>query len=262
MKLKFKINFLCKLALVGSAYIIFFQNISFAETPLNIAFIDTGFCPDKIKIKNVKIKEAIDFTNSVALDCKKMDQRSPRFHGQLLLEEFFKFYDLKKGSLTVYPLIVFDKNGDQKESFWVNAISWIRNNKIDVVVTASGFYTNKKLIIELPALWFVPSGRLAPKVKKQASLFPQNLAPQENLFIIGDYHDGKQVLYDQALLYQDKIDYYFPSGKTGFRGTSRAVAEASARALNHCPVKTMRTCLKKIQKEYFDSLSNRKIQTF
>ncbi|MBC7537691.1 MAG: hypothetical protein H7281_02630 [Bacteriovorax sp.] len=257
-------NFFIKLAFLGPVFFLCFQNNSFALTSLNIAIIDTGFCPDKIKIENIKIDNVIDLTESVKLDCSssKFNIHSPRFHGQLVLEEFLKFFDHKKKSIHFYPLIVFNERGDQKSEYWIKAIEWIKKNKIDVVVTASGFITNDKLVSELPAIWFVPSGRVTPQIKKESGLFPQNLAPKENLFIIGDFYAGRQVLYDSGLLFQDKIDYFFPSGEKGFEGTSRAVAEGSARALNLCPLITMRECLKKHGVLYNDNLSRRKIQTF
>ena len=43
---------------------------------------------------------------------------------------------------------------------------------------------------------------------------------------------------------------------------ARKVAEAAARALNLCPITSMRACLKKLSKEYFDNLSHSKIQTY
>jgi hypothetical protein len=228
---------------------------------IKIAVIDTGFCSENIKSK-YKIESALDLTSSVKIDCKKMDKKSLRFHGQLVLEEFLKFYNNKKQILHIYPLIIFNERGDQKKTYWLSAIDWISNNKIDFVLTASGFVTDEKMTISLPAIWFVPSGRINTQIKDFTTLFPQNLAPKENLFLIGDFYDGRQVLYDQALLYKDKIDYYFPSGTGSFQGTSRAVAEAAALALNLCPITSMRSCLKKLSKEYFDSLSNNKIQTY
>ena len=244
--------------------IVLIQNPIKASEVINIAFIDTGFCPDIIHKPRVKIEKVLDLTASVRLDCSKImsNKNSPRFHGQLVLEEFLKFFDNKKSGAHIFPLIVFNQSGDQLPEYWLKAIDWIKKNKIDVVVTASGLITTNKIISELPSLWFVPSGRITPSIKKESGLFPQNLAPQKNMIVIGDFYDGQQVLYDQGLLFQDKIDYYFPAGKGGFVGTSRAVAEGSARAINLCPISNMKVCLKKISKEYIDNLSRRKIKTF
>jgi hypothetical protein len=267
-KFQFTVRFLFnkilfRLALLGSAFFLL-TNLAFASKDLKIAMIDTGFCTEKIKVKNIKLEEINDFTKSVKFggNCSKFDKFAPRFHGQLVLEEFIKYFDHKKKNIQIYPLVVFDEAGNQKKEYWLKAIEWIKKNNIEVVVTAAGFITTEKIVSELPGLWFVPSGRVTPQIKKVDSLFPQNLAPMENLFLIGDFYDGRQVLYDQGLLFQDKIDYYFPAGLKGFVGTSRAVAEGSARAINLCPISTMRDCLKKLEKVYNDNLSRRKIQTF
>jgi hypothetical protein len=264
-----KINFLIKLAFFGPALFLLFQNYTYAQASLRIAFVDTGFCSNKIKIdkskiEKIKIESVVDLTESVKLDClnSSLDIHSARFHGQLVIEEFLKYFGQQNKIVHLYPLIVFNSKGEQKAEYWLKAIEWIKKNKIDVVVTAAGLITNDKLVSELPAIWFVSSGRVTPQIKKESGLFPQNLAPQNNLFIIGDFYDGRQVLYDQGLLFQDKIDYYFPSGAHGFVGTSRAVAEASARALNSCPLTIMKECLKKMSKEYNDNLSGKKIKTF
>jgi hypothetical protein len=63
-------------------------------------------------------------------------------------------------------------------------------------------------------------------------------------------------------LYSDKIDYSFPSGDGEFTGTSRAVAEALAKAINMCPINEMRICLKKNAKVFVDKISGTKVLTF
>lgn len=261
-----EIKSIVKLALFGpvfflSLFLFLFSFSNQALAEVKIAVIDTGFCTDKIQSK-IKIEPAIDLTQSVKIDCSKADLTLPRFHGQQVLQEFLTFFDNKKLILHIYPLVIFDNQGEQKKIYWMKAIEWIKQNKIDFVLTASGLITAEKIVDSLPAVWFVPSGRVSPQLNDKSSLFPQNLAPQENLFLIGDYYDGRQVLYDQGLLYKDKIDYFFPSGMKGFKGTSRAVAEAAARALNLCPISSMRSCLKKLSKVYIDNLSHSTIKTF
>jgi hypothetical protein len=253
-----KIKFNLLLALFGP---VFFLHVHSLQAEIKMALIDTGFCPMK-NHSMVKIKPAIDLTKSVKLDCQKFDSTLPRFHGQLVLEEFLKFYDSKKSMLHIYPLIVFDARGEQKKEYWSEAVDWVKKNKIDIVLTASGLVSSAEIVNELPAIWFVPSGRISPQIKESSILFPQNLSPKENLFLIGDYYEGEQVLYDQGLLYKEKIDYYFPSGQGHFQGTSRAVAEAAARAINLCPLSSMRSCLKKLSKVYKDNLSHTSIQTY
>ncbi len=228
-----------------------------------IALIDTGFCPDLLK--KSFIHPVLDLTNSVTLDCQKPDLNSPRFHGQKVLKEFLKTLN-SKTKVELFPLIVFNQRGDQQKEYWIKAIDWIKTQKIDLVLTAAGFLTSeselKTLPRELPGVWFVPSGRVGPGIKENAVLFPQHLAGLSDSFLIGDYYDGKVVLYDNGLLYKDKIDFYFPSGSGAFTGTSRAVAEASAKALNLCSVKGMRDCLIKRSRDYYDSMAGKKIRTY
>lgn len=233
---------------------------------IRIALIDTGFCP--VKKSGVIIHPSIDLTASVsAIDCKRPDLKSPRMHGQHVLLEFLKHVDLKKIRPEIFPLIVFDLKGNQQKDYWLKAIEWVKTNKIDVVLTAAGFLVKADELkslsaTELPALWFVPSGRIGPGIKEKTDLFPQSMAPAKNLFLIGDYYDGKMIIYDQGLLYKDKIDYFFPSGTGAFTGTSRAVAEAAAKALKLCSVSEMRECLQKQSKEFIDGFNQKKIKTY
>lgn len=246
--------------------VLFFSTHLFAATSsrLKIAVIDTGFCPDKKS--SVVIHPVVDLTDSVKMNCKKVDLSSPRLHGQKVLNEFLKFSINK--NLEIFPVIIFDSKGDQNKIYWAKAIKWVRENKIDVVLTAAGFIVEhsdvlKTLPASLPSLWFVPSGRLSPGVKESTILYPQELAPAKNLFLIGDYYDGKMILFDEGLLYKGKIDYYFPSGKGAFTGTSRAVAEACATALKLCSdLGDMRGCLLKKKKEYVDGISQKRVQTY
>ncbi len=248
----------------GVILAIFFLIIasSVFSAELKMAVIDTGFCPEKLKVPpQVKIEKFTDLTPGVKIDCSKGELEPLRFHGQLVLQEFLNNYTNKQ-ELRIYPLVIFNERGDQKKEYWLSAIDFVKKNKIDFVLTAAGFITEERFLVELPGVWFVPSGREIPEVKGKVGLFPQYMAPKKNLFLIGDYYDGRQVLYDQALLYKTKIDYYFPAGAGKFKGTSKAVAEAAAKALNLCPLSTIRGCLKKASKEFYDGLSRTKIPTY
>lgn len=248
-------------------FLLLFFFVSPVRSETNIVFIDTGLCPQSI-VKpntNIKIENALDLTESVDLDCNnpRLLLEGPRYHGQNVVLEFLKYYRPKAGAtLHLYPLIVFNKLGEQKLEYWQRAIDFIKKNNIEIVVSASGLITDDSKIRELPATWFVSAGRITPHIKKETAIFPQNLAPKENLLLIGDYFEGAHPLYDQGLLNQGKIDYYFPSGSTHFSGTSRAVAEAAARAINLCPMNTLRKCLKKISRQMEDNISHKKFSTY
>lgn len=258
------LNFIIPALLIIGGPVLFFSS---AHASVKIAVIDTGFCPAMIKgARSLTIHPVLDLTQTAHTDCQKPDLKSPRLHGQRVLQEFLTTLKTQKTSYEIFPMVIFDGKGDQKREYWLQAIDRVRDLQVDLVVTAAGLITSKdelKLLPTLlPALWFVPSGRIGPGLKETTILFPQALAPQKNLFVIGDYYDGKMVMSDAGLLYKDKIDFYFPSGRGSFTGTSRAVAQAAATALNLCGLQDMRSCLDKQSKIYIDGFSQKKIKTY
>lgn len=253
---------------------VFFFSLQLSAATINIAVIDTGFCPKAIKSKHTSltIHDPLDMTGTNNYDCSKINSKelhtSPRFHGQHVLNEFISFLP-HHFSASIRPLIVYDKAGNQTAEAWKKSLQYIEANKIDYVLTASGFITDEKLSTKLQAIWFAPSGRAEKKITQKTQLYPQNLAPLDNLFLIGDYFDGRLNFYDQALLYKDKIDYHLPSGKKYFIGTSRAVAEALARALKLChksdeapKAQTFRQCLKKSEITLTDPVLKKEFKSF
>lgn len=243
------------------------------SAPIKIALLDTGICIEKIKNNNkiLKIETQQDLTNSVSIECHNLKrselQNNPRFHGHLVLEEFIKFID-KKIPLSIFPFIIFDKFGRQDMRYWENAVDWIRSNNPHFVLTAAGLITQDKYTKILPGIWFIPSGRNEKGIDSKTQLFPQNLSPQLNIFMIGDFFDGPHPIYDQNLKYQNQIDYYFPSGTGHFTGTSRAVAEALARAINIYQSKCkpqltkFKSCLSRFEKNLTDPILKKKFKTY
>lgn len=260
--------------LYGAVFFLMLIAFNPAHANLKIAVVDTGFCSEKAHTisKTHVVKTAKDMTGTNNYNCKKVTDKelksSGRFHGQNVLNEFLSYLP-KKIKLTIYPLVVYDKKGNQTAAAWKKAIAFIEAEKIDMVLTASGFISTEKVVKDLPSIWFVPSGRTERLITTKTVLFPQSLAPVPNIFVIGDYYDGEQIIYDQALLYQNQIDYYFPSGKKGFTGTSRAVAEAMARALQKCDIEkeivaahSLRLCLLKSAKTLKDPILKKEFKTF
>ncbi len=244
------------------------------QAEIKVAVIDTGFCHNEIsKLNGQTISNTIDMTNSVNLDCHKISpalkNTSQRFHGQHVLQRFLRSAGHDK-NITVFPLIVFDSNGNQTEAAWFNAINFIKKEKIDIVVAASSLPTKKRISESLHGVWFVAAGRTERGMTKKDSLFPQLLAPMKNLLIIGDYFESKgnfAPLYDQSLLYQNQISYYFPSGEGPLKGTSRAVAVAAGLAVNLCydflkSQQGLNNCLKKKSKILQDKILKRDFPTF
>ncbi len=211
-------------------------------------------------------------TETNGMDCSKINDKvlenSGRFHGQKVLNEFLSYLP-KDIKLSIQPLVVYDRTGMQSEVGWKNALNYIEKEKMDMVLTASGFIHPDKIVDELPSIWFVPSGRVERLIDTKTVLFPQSLAPKPNLFVIGDYFDKGQIIYDQNLVYQEQIDYYFPSGNKKFTGTSRAVAHAMAKALEKCFIEkdviaahSLRLCLMKKEKVLKDRILKKEFKTF
>lgn len=213
---------------------------------INMAILDTGFCLDKIQSKkNIQIEKVIDLTNSVKENyCKNFQSNLPRFHGHLVLQSFINLIDAPTEQIIITPIIIFDHKGRQTKKYWQQALA----KKYDVVLSAAGLVTETKISDGLRGEWFVAAPHLGPGIKDNSAVFPVSLAPLHNLFVIGDFLDGDTKLLDQGQLYKDKIDYFFSSGTGDLRGTSRAVTEATARAINLCAnqlKKNLRECLKK-----------------
>lgn len=211
-------------------------------------------------------------TGTNGMDCSKISDKllveSGRFHGQKVLNEFLSYLP-KNIKVSIQPLVIYDQTGTQTLTGWKTAMNFIEKEKIEMTLTASGFIYNEKIAEELPGIWFAPSGRTERLIDSKTVLFPQSLAPKPNLFIIGDYFNIGQVIYDQNLTYQDRIDYYFPSGNKKFTGASRAVAEAAGRALDKCFIEknviaahSLRLCLLKNEKILKDRILKKEFKTF
>lgn len=229
--------------------IIFFYSIStnlFAD--IRIAILDTGFCPEKIKLKeNIHLENVIDLTNSVKQDyCKKFNPSLPRFHGHLVLQSFVNFIVNSTEKIIITPYVIFDYKGQQEKKYWQQTLT----RQYDLFISAAGLVTEEKFSNSLIGEWFVAAPRIGPGIKIDSVVFPVSLAPLNNLFVIGDFIEGDPKLFDKEQLYKDKINYFFSSGTGDLRGTSRAVAEAAARAIIFCANQlkiknNLRECLKK-----------------
>jgi len=215
----------------------------------HIAVIDTGFCN-----KSSLVQKPVDLTSSVQLDCKKLDKKNRRFHGHFVLE---KFLDLnRRKDLVISPLIVFDSDGIQKEEYWLKAIQWIKKNKVDLILTASGLKVEKSLG-PLNVLTVAASGQVSGKIRRFHKLWPQSFQSQ-NLILIGNLirEDKKTVYVDHLLLHKERIDYFVEE-----ESSSKAVAIAMAKALNKCKDDEIKKCFENQVKTLTDSLTKKSLDT-
>ena len=182
---------------------------------IHIAIIDTGFC-NQSKI----VRPPIDLTNSIKMDCKKIQEKDRRYHGHFVLKKFLD--NNKRNDLLITPLIVFDKNGIQKQEYWRQAIEWIKANNVDIILTASGLKVEKGLG-KLPTITVAAAGQVSGKIRRNHKLWPQSFN-SKNLILVGNLirEDQKTIYADQLLLNQKRINYY-----TEEESSSKAVASPS-----------------------------------
>lgn len=153
--------------------------------------------------------------------------------------------------LEIFPITIYDRFGRQKISYWENAYKKAEELKVDVILTASGFPHRKKLqkYPKWEILTFAPTGKIEGSIKSDTLLFPQVLAPNENLFIIGSYvaSEKEDVFFiGEKLLYQNVADYFLPESakNSELQGNSYSVSLATAKALSYCSVENMKNCLR------------------
>ncbi|MDC1175087.1 hypothetical protein OAT67_06815 [Bacteriovoracaceae bacterium] len=243
-----------------------------SKKPLKIAFIDTGFCPDLIETKkNITIHKTREFAGHNGLYCENFKKTNRRFHGHLVLENFLKHLKVKD-QISVFPLVVFDNSGKQSAFAWRNALHFIQENNMDLMISASGLKINKgdskSLALPEDLTVLVASGQRGIDINDKDNLFPQS-DPSKQLLLIGSYFPpilkgDHHNLFKKTLLYQSKIDYYFPDsiGKRNLAGSSYAVSVAAAKALNLCLIELndLKNCLSKHKKAL--SFANSPTQAF
>jgi hypothetical protein len=210
------------------ASLLFFTPMLFSKT-IKVAFLDTGFCPEKSSI-------IYDPTNSIdKLDCKYI--HTQRFHGEEV-KRIFKANISKKLKVKIYDLILFDANGNQQFTYWMKAIEQIKKISADIVISAIGIPIDDKINFKdilLQGIWVLSVPHLAPKISREMRIFPQELN-RENMFLVGNVLFNNQI--DPGLFYLEdkkKIDFFaIEEENQSFKGSSFAVPKIAAKMLNWC----------------------------
>ncbi|TNE97705.1 MAG: hypothetical protein EP326_10985 [Deltaproteobacteria bacterium] len=227
-----------------------FTSILFAsaEAKLHIAFVDSGFCN-----KSPLVKKQVDLTQSVKINCNKVEKQNRRFHGHFVLEKFLSLN--KRKDLVITPLVVFDKDGLQKTEYWLKAMDWIKKNKVDLIVTASGLRVEKNLG-PLPVLTIAASGQVSGKIRRFHKIWPQSF-PSQNLILVGNMIREEDNIYfaDNLLLNESRIDFYIDE-----ESSSKAVAVGAARALNKCQFPNLKLCLAKEYQTVQDQITKKELK--
>jgi len=253
----------------GILSLLLFFSLPLIASPLKIAVLDTGFCPDKLSYsKNITFKESIDLTKSNHFDCKKLKNENRRLHGNWVLERFLK--ELPSGhEIEITPFIIFDKHAKQNEAYWSRAFS--KQNDYHLFIIAAGIKSTPQLEnikISIPIV--VAGATLGRGIQYKSILWPQSQFKLPNVFTIGSYTPKDSDLParpDYTLINPTQMKFFFEGGgaNDSFKGTSRACAIASAKAIHHCyqelkKREPLATCLDKVKKKIEIFNDNEKVE--
>lgn len=208
---------------------------------LKLAIIDTGFCPQHQLSSIFKSSTVFDATGELSnLKCDIDYLKYPRFHGEKVLDIINKQLKVKE-SIDLYLISVFDRRGKQNIKSWLNAIDYINEKKIDLIVSAVGLIVNsKELVPDLTgrAIWIVSAARISPGIKRDSIVYPQMKADSPNIILVGDYID--QFKTDYGLINNKFIKVFEKDGpeisenQNHLSGTSYSVAKFFTKYLNKC----------------------------
>lgn len=240
--------------------IMIIPNLHAKSKSLNIAIFDTGFCPNLLpSSKRISIAPPKDFTQSNEYLCQKEQLSSFRFHGQWILKYLVTHFHPKEAiKLNIYPYIVFNKNGDQKRSYWELALKQMKQDKIDLSLMAVGLPVpiKSKALKVLTALanqsqssLFVAAGQKDVRITDKVQLFPQNAKNRLLAILLGNFYPplapSEKGLIPPALLNISSIDYFIKNGHYDqLRDTSLSVVQGLTIALNDCSLRQVKTHLK------------------
>lgn len=256
--------------LLLGALLFFLIQPAFSKT-IKLAILDTGFCPDLLKaVDNVTILQVSDLTQSVTYKCKEGQLKSRRFHGHWVLSEILNNLGKPEAKLEIYPMVIFNKNGEQYLRYWKRAFKEANKQSVDLIVAAAGLpLSNNDLRqeaskIQLPSSpILLAAGRLSPGVPKDALLFPHSLLGTKQKLTFGSYHKGVDDkgphFKDTSLIGESEIDFYFPFNFKPrlfgeLKGTSLSLALGVRSILTHCPQalgpnKSLSQCLNNVPKK-------------
>lgn len=163
---------------------------------IHVALIDTSFCPSLIKTsQNIIIDPVKDFTQSHSFKCYKGILKKRAFHGHWVLETIVKGLN-PQTPIRITPLIVFNKKGSQKLSYWKRALAFIEEANVDFAIAAAGLpLIEKNDLLSASSLktlskpLLLATGRKGPYLTKEVPLFP-HIHRNWPLFYFGSFHEG------------------------------------------------------------------------
>lgn len=195
---------------------------------IKVVIIDTGFCTGITEI---------DATNTLNNYCPNASKE--RLHGKRVLNTFLKELNSSlKSKVVLTGITVFDTKGQQKVSYWKNALAEINKIKPDLVISsvALPLKSRRNPFPDYTYTTFTAAARKQRRIKKDTIFWPHEWKTS-NFIVIGSFVGG---IHDKRELYQDKTDYFFNYSSSIGNGF------AAARALNLCSESLMNlgSCIK------------------
>lgn len=264
---------------------------------IHISILDTGFCLKKDMHqlnqainKKIFIMPPFNATGGASQYCssnllQENTNKNKRLSGQRVLNILLKSIgEIKNANIIIkiYPITIFGISGGQSSEYVKMAMNYIK--KIDrtkrpqqsLILYAGGLQINDQQMkleaFPIENLIFTAAGHIGKEIKRSTILWPHLRAPHQKILIIGSYfasYTNDKNHYDKNLLYQNKINFYFPdhaddqySKKNSLSGSKRAVAIALGKMINYCQLKIakanqrmdklfIKTCLQNKQKNVF-----------
>lgn len=171
-----------------------------------------------------------------SLPCENIEENSMRFHGQKVLETLIKNYQGQK-PLEIYPVVVFDKDGQQKVIYWKEAMPKLMKEKVREVMAATGVPLTLKIQAILPKFihFTLASGRKEAALKGMVALYPQDYLPKKQLTLVGSQLKlAESTLKDPGTYKPEQVDVWIDElPDEPFKGSSRAVAIYMAQKLSN-----------------------------
>ena len=216
---------------------------------LKVAIFDTSFCPNLLPKKDhIDIEPVQDFSQSNDYTCNKDLIKNYRFHGQWVLESILLAIN-PQNKIRIYPFIVFNKAGDQKQSYWELALKKLESESIQVSLMAVGLPVTQKNLKKLSQLFnknqsyiLMAAGQQDARLRKAGlTLFPQHAKNDLLALMIGEYYPALAVSENALLppnqLFDKEIDYFMVKKEKNLsrlKDSSLSLAEAFSFAVNHC----------------------------
>lgn len=211
-------------------------NLTVFAHEIKLGIIDTGFCS----------LDAFDATKSNVSKCDTSNPKNFRNHGEWIIS------NIVKEKVKIFPVIVFNKDGKTKDIYWRNALEYLYKKNVDIVLMASALpFASKKessLRLKEETLHLISSGQKNRFINEKTKLWPQHIAPQKNLILVGTYlTDGEDEtpLDNPQLLYKEKTNFFVKEeSRAMLKGTSLAVTKLFNYIQKNCAIKEVVKCLK------------------